>query len=116
MLLVASFLLAATVIEGKVLFGDECLSHRGLWACSDCDSCTSLLDCPFEEAEYRAGYKCLNWPYFNRVSPDKSDFFLLWKRNLSGAFLRVKPVAHIGKKERSPWLSLLRPSAPALII
>jgi hypothetical protein len=65
-LLAVCFLALGTV--AKVLFEDKCRVHGGLWACSDCDVCTSIDDCTYDDAIWRSGYYCNDWPYFNRVS------------------------------------------------
>ena len=48
-------------------FEDKCRVHGGLWACSDCEKCTSLADCNYDDAKWRSGFYCHEWPYFNRV-------------------------------------------------
>jgi hypothetical protein len=65
---ISLFCLAASVC-GEVLFADECRKPEDLWSCSDCDSCTSIDECTDEDAMYRAGYYCKEWPYFNQVAP-----------------------------------------------
>jgi hypothetical protein len=70
-LLLSLFLLAAA---GQ-LFEDKCRVHGGLWSCSDCDKCTDV-GCTYEEAQWRAGYYCNGWPFFNRLPPVEAAFFL----------------------------------------
>ena len=46
-----------------------------LRSCSDCDKCTDLDLCTYEDALYRAGYYCNGWPLFNRVAPPETQFY-----------------------------------------
>lgn len=67
MLLKAIFPLLIFPAFSEVLFSDECRKLYGLWACSDCNECQTLDSCTDEEAQYRAGFLCHEWPFFNGI-------------------------------------------------
>ena len=63
-------------VFGEVLFPDECRKRDGLWSCTDCSKCLSFDECTYEDALYKSGYYCNEWPYFNRVPPPKKYLYL----------------------------------------
>ena len=65
-------LILFSFVNGEVLFPDECRKPNDFWACSDCDKCQTLYGCSDEDALYRAGYYCSEWPFFNQVSPPRT--------------------------------------------
>lgn len=59
----------ATVTVPDISSKIHSIPHAGKWSCSDGDKCVNLHECTNDEAAYRTGNFCHEWPWYNGGYP-----------------------------------------------